>query len=626
MMIWRAFKSHIDLLKKVNEISGYVSKWLQFQSLWYLEADYLYSQLGKSLSAWQQILSEIRKTRLNFDNSESFQDFGRKSIGLPNPRFTKDEEPGPSERLNHPLSILNSVLPLVKFSLESEEAGLSLLGEAALNNLAGSESVDVTVKDSAGKEILEDELDEQLSLPDVKSIVKGSFDTEVSEEAVKHLGPLDFNIKNREEVDFENLAEMETKNDAAEVKISILMEVVRASDLPTASEEEAESQPDGLEESNTIIPADFQEVQKNFLLSKASRKLHVAPLKVSIHENEATLKEARESNDLVDAQAIDFLENESGGSTNSNFGQNVAKNVENEASIEVTEPSIIQSTSADKNLNLSIYRPRKPNERIMVRMIYRISSDKLGLGIHEPNDDSALVLDSNTTVQNHKFSDSHDRVVTEELPIALSDASSHFQPKTSIGKHDGENDEVQVGKAELSYAIEAGDDADAAIETDYALKVSEEADQNTPEYRDNNYLTSNNQLDAQTSVPGEDFTAKESLEAAQDKRETSQVTIEVSALSETESTPTEHLAITVDEAEVNEGQYYVRSEKSHAQAELDFQDVSEKVTFIEDVEYHTVAKGVELLSATASIASSFLVLTSETDKVEEILLFLGAYI
>ncbi|CAH7672915.1 expressed protein [Phakopsora pachyrhizi] len=76
MMIWRAFKSHIDLLKKVNEISGYVSKWLQFQSLWYLEADYLYSQLGKSLSAWQQILSEIRKTRLNFDNSESFQDFG----------------------------------------------------------------------------------------------------------------------------------------------------------------------------------------------------------------------------------------------------------------------------------------------------------------------------------------------------------------------------------------------------------------------------------------------------------------------------------------------------------------------------------------------------------------------
>lgn len=62
--------------EKLTEILQYVKKWLQFQSLWDLEADYLYGRLGESLSAWQQTLSEIRKTRSTFDNSESFQDFG----------------------------------------------------------------------------------------------------------------------------------------------------------------------------------------------------------------------------------------------------------------------------------------------------------------------------------------------------------------------------------------------------------------------------------------------------------------------------------------------------------------------------------------------------------------------
>ncbi|PLW56951.1 hypothetical protein PCANC_02857 [Puccinia coronata f. sp. avenae] len=62
--------------EKLGEISCYVNKWLQFQSLWDLEADYLYGRLGESLSAWQQTLSEIRKTRSTFDNSESSQDFG----------------------------------------------------------------------------------------------------------------------------------------------------------------------------------------------------------------------------------------------------------------------------------------------------------------------------------------------------------------------------------------------------------------------------------------------------------------------------------------------------------------------------------------------------------------------
>lgn len=61
---------------KLQQISAYVAKWLQFQSLWDLESDYVYSRLGDSLSAWQQLLLEIRKTRSTFDNSETQRSFG----------------------------------------------------------------------------------------------------------------------------------------------------------------------------------------------------------------------------------------------------------------------------------------------------------------------------------------------------------------------------------------------------------------------------------------------------------------------------------------------------------------------------------------------------------------------
>ncbi|GAA6059654.1 hypothetical protein JCM10212_004157 [Sporobolomyces blumeae] len=62
--------------QKLSEIGSYVDKWLQFQSLWDLEAEYVYSQLGDQLSSWQQLLLEIRKTRATFDNSETQRFFG----------------------------------------------------------------------------------------------------------------------------------------------------------------------------------------------------------------------------------------------------------------------------------------------------------------------------------------------------------------------------------------------------------------------------------------------------------------------------------------------------------------------------------------------------------------------
>jgi dynein heavy chain 1 len=61
---------------KLKEVGTYVDKWLQFQSLWDLEADYVYSRLGEQLSSWQQLLLEIRKTRSTFDNSDSQRNFG----------------------------------------------------------------------------------------------------------------------------------------------------------------------------------------------------------------------------------------------------------------------------------------------------------------------------------------------------------------------------------------------------------------------------------------------------------------------------------------------------------------------------------------------------------------------
>ncbi|CAK5269877.1 unnamed protein product [Mycena citricolor] len=61
---------------KVQQLTEYVGKWLQFQSLWDLEADYVFNRLGDSLGHWQQLLTEIKKTRSTFDTSETQKSFG----------------------------------------------------------------------------------------------------------------------------------------------------------------------------------------------------------------------------------------------------------------------------------------------------------------------------------------------------------------------------------------------------------------------------------------------------------------------------------------------------------------------------------------------------------------------
>lgn len=61
---------------KVQQLKDYVAKWLQFQSLWDLEAEYVFNRLGDSLALWQQLLTEIKKARSTFDTSDTQKSFG----------------------------------------------------------------------------------------------------------------------------------------------------------------------------------------------------------------------------------------------------------------------------------------------------------------------------------------------------------------------------------------------------------------------------------------------------------------------------------------------------------------------------------------------------------------------
>ncbi|WWC63949.1 uncharacterized protein I303_106555 [Kwoniella dejecticola CBS 10117] len=61
---------------KVQTVSAYVDKWLQFQSLWDLEAESVYSRLGDSLADWGQLISDIRQARTTFDTTDTKKEFG----------------------------------------------------------------------------------------------------------------------------------------------------------------------------------------------------------------------------------------------------------------------------------------------------------------------------------------------------------------------------------------------------------------------------------------------------------------------------------------------------------------------------------------------------------------------
>ncbi|KAK5998324.1 Dynein heavy chain [Cladobotryum mycophilum] len=71
---------YISMEKKLKEISIYVDKWLQFQSLWDLQSDQVYDMLGDHLPRWLECLQDIRKVRTTFDTQEVSRSFGHITI------------------------------------------------------------------------------------------------------------------------------------------------------------------------------------------------------------------------------------------------------------------------------------------------------------------------------------------------------------------------------------------------------------------------------------------------------------------------------------------------------------------------------------------------------------------
>ncbi|CAH0551344.1 unnamed protein product [Brassicogethes aeneus] len=61
---------------KTKEIQKYVNEWLTYQSLWDLQADNLYGNLGEDINKWMVCLNDIKKTRTTFDTSDTRREFG----------------------------------------------------------------------------------------------------------------------------------------------------------------------------------------------------------------------------------------------------------------------------------------------------------------------------------------------------------------------------------------------------------------------------------------------------------------------------------------------------------------------------------------------------------------------
>ncbi|XP_077971534.1 cytoplasmic dynein 1 heavy chain 1-like isoform X1 [Styela clava] len=59
-----------------TDVTSYVKEWLQYQSLWDMQAELMYNKLGNDIQLWQALLVEIRRRRATFDTSETKRTFG----------------------------------------------------------------------------------------------------------------------------------------------------------------------------------------------------------------------------------------------------------------------------------------------------------------------------------------------------------------------------------------------------------------------------------------------------------------------------------------------------------------------------------------------------------------------
>ena len=63
-----------------KRLSEYVDTWLRFQSLWDLEFSYISHRLGDDLTQWHQLVAEIKKARVPFDNASTCKLFGPATV------------------------------------------------------------------------------------------------------------------------------------------------------------------------------------------------------------------------------------------------------------------------------------------------------------------------------------------------------------------------------------------------------------------------------------------------------------------------------------------------------------------------------------------------------------------
>ncbi|KAJ8610930.1 hypothetical protein MRB53_038234 [Persea americana] len=65
---------------EVSSLTGYLTSWLRFQSLWDLQDETAHKRLGEDLPTWLRLLQEIRLNRATIDSSETVRAFGRVSV------------------------------------------------------------------------------------------------------------------------------------------------------------------------------------------------------------------------------------------------------------------------------------------------------------------------------------------------------------------------------------------------------------------------------------------------------------------------------------------------------------------------------------------------------------------
>ncbi len=68
--------AYLTLERHISSADDYVKTWKSYQTLWDIEASFIFGQLEENIDRWHQLLNEIRHGRKTFDNSETEKQFG----------------------------------------------------------------------------------------------------------------------------------------------------------------------------------------------------------------------------------------------------------------------------------------------------------------------------------------------------------------------------------------------------------------------------------------------------------------------------------------------------------------------------------------------------------------------